>query len=301
MIKVAPLHTRDLAAVATLFAEATATHPYRWTLPPQAFRDHVLFDGGEPQADLAVDPNGWLVATQGDYASGFAHCTVGRFQEEDGDARRGFLRFLAMRPDAPPETATALLTAVDSYFRGHKVKQISAFHIRTGYPCCLAGRGALASDRLDLMATLGRAGYRMTDRWLLYEKRTYTRVIERLPALAGLRLQIEDQNEGGFSLYVSERITPVGRLTVSLLPAVSEGTGIATATLQDIVVGERYRRQGVARWLGQRAVNELFVSGVQRLVADVNHVNEAGQSLLLNLSFEELAMRGYSYEKSPES
>ena len=301
MIKVAPLHTRDLAAVATLFAEATATYPYRWTLSPQAFRDHVLFDEGGPHAELAVDPNGWLVATQDDYALGFAHCTVGRLQEDDGDARRGFLRFLAMRSDAPAETATALLTAVDGYFRGHKVEQVAAFHIRTGYPCCLAGRGALASDRLDLMTALGRAGYRMADRWLLYEKRMYARVTERLPALAGLRLQIEDQDDGGFSLYVSERITPVSRLTVSPLPAVSAGTGIATATLLDIVVEGRYRRQGVARWLGQRAVNELVARGVQRLVSDVNHTNEAGQSLLLNLGFEELAMRGYSYEKTFDS
>ncbi len=298
MIKVASLHTRDLAAVAALFAEATATAPYRWTLSPQAFRDHVLFDQGEPHAELAVDPEGWLVASQGDYTLGFAHCTVGRFKHDARDVRRGFLRFLAIRPDAPAETAMALFTAIDSYFRSHKVNQVDAFDIRTGYPCCLAGRGALASDRLDLMAALGRAKYQMTDRWLLYEKRTYPQVIEHLPKLGGLLLQIEDRDDGGFTLYVSERITPVGRLTVLPLPATSEGTNIPTASLHHLVIEGQYQRQGVARWLGQRATNELYVRGVQRLVADVNHVNEAGQSLLLGLGFDELAVRGYSYEKS---
>ncbi len=298
MIKVASLHTRDLAAVAALFAEATATAPYRWTLSPQAFRDHVLFDQGEPHAELAVDPEGWLVASQGDYTLGFAHCTVGRFKHDDRDVRRGFLRFLAIRPDAPAETAMALFTAIDSYFRSHKVNQVDAFDIRTGYPCCLAGRGALASDRLDLMAALGRAKYQMTDRWLLYEKRTYPQVIEHLPELGGLLLQIEDRDDGGFTLYVSERITPVGRFTVLPLPATSEGTNIPTASLHHLAIERQYQRQGVARWLGQRATNELYVRGVQRLVADVNHVNEAGQSLLLGLGFDELAVRGYSYEKS---
>ena len=298
MIKVAPLHTRDLAAVATLFAEATASAPYRWTLSPQAFREHVLFDEGEPEAELAVDPDGWLVASQGDYTLGFAHCTVGRFKHDDRDVRRGFLRFLAIRSDAPSETAPALLTAVDGYFHGQKVKRVDAFHIRAGYPCCLAGRGALANDQLALMAALGRAGYQMTGRWLLYEKQTHARVIERLPKLVGLLLQIEDSDDGGFTLYVSERITPVGKLTVLPLPATSEGTGIPTASVQNIAVEGQYQRQGVARWLGQRAINELCSRGVHRLVADINHDNAAGQSLLLNLGFEELAVRGYSYEKS---
>ncbi len=298
MIKVTALQTRDLAAVASLFAEATATYPYRWTLPPQAFRDQVLFDAGEPHADLAVDPEGWLVASQGDYTLGFAHCTVGRLVEDDRDVVRGFLRLFIIRPDAPPESATALLTAVDSYFRGHKVEQVDAFHIRTGYPCCLAGRGALASDRFDLMAALGRARYQMTDRWLLYEKRTYVRVIEQPPVLTDLRLQIEDDDGGGFSLYVSQRITPVGNVLIRPLGAVTEGTGTPTASVRNAMVAEPFRRKGVARWLGQRAVNELVLRGVHRLVADVNHVNEAGQSLLLALGFEELSIRGYSYAKS---
>ncbi len=298
MIKVTSLHTKDLAAVASLFAEATATYPYRWSLPPQTFRDQVLFDGGDPYAELAIDPEGWLVATQGDYTLGFAHCTVGRFAEDDRDVLRGFLRLFIIRPDAPPESATALLTAVDSYFRGHKVEQIDAFHMRTGYPCCLAGRGALASDRIDLMAALGRAGYRMTDRWLLYERRTYTRVIENQPALPELRLQIDDGDDGGFSLFVSQRINPVGSMIIRPLPAVTEGTGTPTASVSEIMVAESFRRQGIARWLGQRASNELFIKGVHRLVADVNHVNEAGQSLLLALGFEELSIRGYSYARS---
>lgn len=301
MIKVTSLQTKDMAAVASLFAEATATYPYRWALSPQAFRDRVLFDSGEPHADLAVDPEGWLVASQGDYTLGFAHCTVGRLVVDDRDTVRGFLRLFVIRPDAPPEAATALLTAVDSYFRGHKVEQIDAFHIRTGYPCCLAGRGALTSERFDLMSALGQAGYKMTDRWLLYEKRTHARVIELQPALAELRLQIEDGDDGGFALHVSQRITPVASAFIRKLPVVSEGTGTPTASVHELMVNEPYRRNGIARWLGQRAMNELVIQGMHRLVADVNHENEAGQSLLLALGFEEISIRGYSYAKSLSS
>jgi len=301
MIKVASLQTKDLAAVASLFAEATATYPYRWALSPQTFRDRVLFDTGEPYADLAVDPEGWLVASQGDYTVGFAHCTVGRLHVDDRGVVRGFLRLFVVRPDAPAEAATALLTAVDSYFRGHKVEQIDAFHIRTGYPCCLAGRGALSNDRFDLMSALGHAGYKMIDRWLLYERRTHARVIEMPPPLTDLRLQIEDRDEGGFALHVSQRITPVGSVFIRPLPTVTEGTGTPTASVHELFIAEPYRRQGVARWLGQRAINELVARDMHRLVADVNHENNAGQSLLLALGFEELSIRGYSYAKSLSS
>ena len=254
-----------------------------------------------PHADLAVDPEGWLVASQGDYTLGFAHCTVGRLVDDDRDIVRGFLRLFVIRPDAPPEAATALLTAVDSYFRGHKVEQIDAFHIRTGYPCCLAGRGALTGERFDLMSALGHAGYKMTDRWLLYEKRTHARVIELPPALAELRLQIEDGDDGGFALHVSQRIMPVASVLIRPLPVVSEGTGTPTASVHELMVNEPYRRKGIARWLGQRAMNELVIQGMHRLVADVNHENEAGQSLLLALGFEEISIRGYSYAKSLSS
>lgn len=82
------------------------------------------------------------------------------------------------------------------------------------------------------------------------------------------------------------------------LPATSEGTNIPSASLHHLVIEGQYQRQGVARWLGQRATNELYARGIHRLVADVNHVNEAGQSLLLGLGFDELAVRGYSYKKS---
>ena len=56
MIEVNPLHHRDLSAAAELFNQFTKDLPYCWPLTTNAFRELVLFDNGQPHADLAKDP-----------------------------------------------------------------------------------------------------------------------------------------------------------------------------------------------------------------------------------------------------
>ena len=297
MIEVSSLRQRDLAAVAALFEQTTMAIPYCWALSPQAFRECVLFDEGAPYAELAVDSRGWLVARAGERTLGFAHCAIGRLNTDARIERRGFLRFLTTLPDAPPAVASALLTAANSYFRGHGVERIDAFHVRTGYSCYLAGRGVLANDRLDLMAALGDAGYRMCERWFLYEKVFQSYVIERVPDAPGFSLQIDDRGTEGFAMFIARGVQPVAELLIDFLPALSENTGIPTASLRELNVEEAFRRKGIGRWLLLRTINELAARGYHRLVVDINLSNAPAQSLLLSLGFEELPLRGYSYEK----
>lgn len=297
MIEVTSFRQRDLAAVATLFEQTTATFPYRWPLTPQAFRECALFDEGAPYASLPVDSQGWLVAREGERMLGFAHCAIGRLNTDARIDEKGFLRFLTTLPDAPDAVASALLTAANSYFRSHGVEEVYAFHVRTGYSCYLAGRGVLANDRIDLMSALGSAGYRMSDRWFLYEKMFQSYMIERQAQPQGLLLQVENRAQDGVAFYVAHRVQPIAELTIDFLPLLSENTSIPTASLHGLSVDEEYRRQGIARWLLLRAINELVARGYRRLVIDINHSNAPAQSLLLSLGFEELPLRGYSYEK----
>lgn len=296
MIDILPLRDSDLAAVTDLFNQTTATLPYHWQLEPQRFRDLALFSDGAPDAELAVDAEGWLTARVGDRLIGFAHCTVGRLATDESDARRGFLRHLTVAPKAHPQTAASLLAAADAYFRRQDVHDILAFAIRTGYACYLAGRGVLVGGNMETMSALGRAGYRMSERWLLYETVFTGHVSERLPQPPRLTLKIDAPAAGSFSLIINDRTEMAAELACVTLAELSEHN-IPTASLRTLCVAEPYRRQGLGRWLLSRCLNELATRGFQRLVVDINHADAATQALLQHQGFEELPLSGYSYEK----
>ncbi len=296
MIDVAPFRDSDLAAVAELFNQTTAILPYHWQLEPQRFRELVLFSDGAPDAELAVDAGGWLAARVGDRLVGFAHCTVGRFATDERDVRRGFLRYLTVAPKAHPQTVATLLMAADAYFRRQHVHDILAFAIRTGYACYLAGRGVLVGGNVETMSALGRAGYRMSERWLLYETVLTGYVSERLPQPPKLTLKISAPTAGSFSFTVNDRSEVAAELVCAPLIELSEHS-IPTASLRTLCVAEPYRLQGLGRWLLLRCLNELTTRGFQRLVVDINHADAATQALLQHQGFEELPLSGYSYEK----
>ncbi len=298
MLSITPLRQRDLAAVTELFNRTTASLPYYRPLTPEQFRRWVLLNDGAPDADLAVDGEGWLVANQGGHTVGFVHCTVGRTAGQAPEVREGFLRLLLLLSSVDPQVANALLAAAEAYFMARGVVHVAAFHIRTGYPCYLAGRGVLAGHAFEVMEALGRAGYRIGQRWLLYERLFGGHVPERLPAWPRLSLQFDEVGPQAFTLLVFSGYELVAELNCILLPELSAYSGVPTASLRRLYVQEPYRRQGVGRWLLLRCLNELATRQVQRLVADINHADAPAQALLLHLGFTELPLSGYSYEKS---
>ncbi|RME86435.1 MAG: N-acetyltransferase [Caldilineae bacterium] len=297
MIHVSPLNQEDIPALTALFNHATAHLPYRWELDAQSFRELVLEDDGEPWALLSPELAGCLVARYGEEIIGFAHCAIGYLAGERDNRRRGFLRFLITASDAPAWTANLLLAETETYFRERRIGEVEAFHIHTGYRCLLAGRGALPDQRLDLMQALGEAGYRMCSRWLLYERMIYTHTRELLPRLDRLSLQIEP-SEPGFALHAARQAEPVADFAVRYLPLLSQRSGLESASLEHLRVHEPFRRQGVARWLALRGINELASRGFSRLIVHINHNELAAQSLLLSLGFDELPLRAYSYTKN---
>lgn len=298
MLEVTPLRHRDLAAVTEMFNQATASLPFHWQLDPKSFRQMVLFHNPAPAAELAIDPEGWLVASFDGHTAGFAHCTVGRLQDDDRHTRDGFVRHLAVLPKGASAAGPALLAAAEAYFRRQSVKVVRAFPIQGGYPCYLAGRGVLVGDNLEVMGALGRAGYRISQRWLLYELMFDAYVIERLPRTDSLNVKVEATTADDFSLLVSDRAETVAEIRCLRLADMSQHTNMQTASLQTLCVSEAYRRRGLGRWLLLRCLNELATRGVQRLVVDINHTNAAMQGLLLHIGMQELPLTGYSYVKT---
>lgn len=297
MLEVTPLRHRDLAAVTEMFNQATVSLPYHWPLDPQSFRQMVLFHNPTPLAELTIDPEGWLVASFDGHTAGFAHCAVGRLQDDDRYTRNGFLRHLAILPKAAASAAPALLAAAEAYFRRQEVRTVHAFPIQGGYPCYLAGRGVLVGDNLEVMGALGRASYRISQRWLLYELIFDAYVVELLPRLDSLSVKVDAASADDFSLIASDRSEFAAEIRCTRLPEISDRTGIQTASLQTLCVSAAYRRRGLGRWLLLRCLNELATRGVQRLIVDINHDNAAMQGLLLHSGMQELPLTGYSYTK----
>ncbi|MCO6452029.1 MAG: GNAT family N-acetyltransferase [Caldilineales bacterium] len=297
MIEVSPLQDSELAEVAALFNLANQDLPYFWPLAADDFRALVLLNQGEPDAVLSADPEGWLVARLDGKAVGFVHCNIGRLATEDRAERRGFIRMVAMAPDHETAVHEPLLAAAEMHFRTRNVSHVTAFDVHTGYACPLAGRGMLAGHHFPVMTSLDRAGFKINERWLLYERVFDEGPIEYVPQWTDLRLTVADRSAQGFSIFLSQRAEPLAELKVLFLDELSRHGDRPSASLRNLHVAADYRRKGLGSWLMQRAANDMLARGYPRLIVSINHLDAPAQGLLISLGFEELPLSGYSFVK----
>jgi GNAT superfamily N-acetyltransferase len=297
MIQVRSLRPRDLAAATTLFNDVTASWPYHWPLSTAEFQTLMLYDTGDPSLKLNSDPAGWLVAMVGQQLVGLAHASFSG-QYLDVAPLQGWLRTLLVRDDAPPQTARMLLQAAERYFREHGVSEITAFSPDAGYACLLAGRGILPGHRLDLIRAMGEADYQLQDRWLLYEKRVHKALSERLPDVTPLRLHWQSATTAHLEFWLHDGHAAIAHIRIHELSELPQHLQPASASLAYLFVAEKRQRRGLGRWLLQRSLNELLARNIHRLIVHINHYDAAAQGLLLHLGFEELPLRGYTYEKN---
>lgn len=68
----------------------------------------------------------------------------------------------------------------------------------------------------------------------------------------------------------------------------------------NLAVDSRWRRQGVARELGQACLNVLSRAGVRRVFLEVREGNAAARALYANLGFREVGRRARYYRKPTE-
>ena len=298
MIEVSTLHTQDLLPLARLWTRALARYAPHCTLSADDIQERILLHGGEPRAILAIDPRGWLAARNDGELVGFAHCSVGRWIQDHPETMRGVLRALVLAPGAPSPAARMLLRAADGYFRAASgLDGIVAFHPYGGYPFINRGRGALMHEEWEIMDAMGQAGYRLTRRWLFFERAFTTFIPERLPQMPGLALSWEKPSDEVWGLNVHLQGDPIAEARFMLLPQPEDCTLARAATLYHLTVEPEYQRRGIGAWLLQRGVNHLVGLGVRRLLIDVPHEDALLQSRLFRLQFREQPQRGYTYEK----
>jgi len=298
MIEASRLRTSDLPALAALWTQALAREEDDCPLTVPEIEDHVLLHGGEPRAILAIDPQGWIAARSDGALLGFVHCTVGRLQADDPEILRGFLRTLALAPDAPQAAIRVLLRAADAYFRSkHNLTNIFAFHLHTGYPRLNYGRGTAGHEQWALMDALGEENYRLSQRWLFYNRDFTDLIPEHQPQLPGLKLQWEEQVDERFTLSAWSGLDAVARARFMIFPQPPECSVPRVASLYHLEVLPDYQHQGIGRWLLERGANHLIARGVHRLLEDASHEDARTQSRLLRLGFHEDPQRGYVYEK----
>ncbi|NOZ70757.1 MAG: GNAT family N-acetyltransferase [Chloroflexi bacterium] len=297
MIHIRPFRPRDLAAATALFNEVTASWPYHWPLTTSEFQSLMLYDMGDPALKMNADPSGWFVAVAGQQLLGLAHaCFSGRYL--DVAPPQGWLRALLIKNDAPAQVAQKLLQAVDRYFHDHGIAEVTAFSPAAGYPCLLAGRGILPGDRLDLIRAMGESGYHLQDRWLLYERRIHKPLSEQLPEVTPLRLHWQSATGEQLEFWLHDGHAAIAHIRIHYLSELSQHLEPQSASLSYLFVAEKRQRRGVGRWLLQRSLNELLARHIHRLIIHINHHDAAAQGLLLQLGFDELPLRGYTYEKN---
>ncbi len=298
MIEASLLTDRELPELADLWSQVLSAQGVACTLTNNDLREHLLLHGGEPRAILAIDPRGWLVARSEGRLVGFAHCTVGRWPNDDPECLRGILRTMILAPDAPPATGRVLLRAADAYFRTKTdLSNIIAFHPHSGYPLINQGRGVVFQEQWGIMEALGADGYQLTRRWLFFERSFPGIIPERLPHIADLKLEIEaiSMTEWRFTVWLDAE--PIARARFMILPSLSDCSPSRSASLYQLKVDPKRQRQGIGRWLLERGINHLIAQGVDRLLVTAPHEDTPLHGRLYRLQFREQPLRGYTYEK----
>lgn len=299
MIEVTPLYRDDLPQLARIWSQTLLRYDFPCTLSAQDIEDHVLLHGGEPRAILAIDPKGWLVAREAGKMVGFAHCTVGRLAQDEPETMRGFLRALVVAEDAPPGTIGLLVRAANAYFlqKSH-LTNIIAFHMETGYPRLLYGRGTVMGMEWAWMQALGEQGYQLAHRWLFYEHQVDRPMSEHLPNIPNLILDWETEMDGQITLMVRQGVDILAKAHFMLLPQNPDCPRPRAASLYQLNVEPTYQRQGIGRWMLERGANHLLALGIPLLTIHALHEDTLTQSRLLRLGFHESPLRGYTYERA---
>jgi ribosomal-protein-alanine N-acetyltransferase len=73
-----------------------------------------------------------------------------------------------------------------------------------------------------------------------------------------------------------------------------------TADLCNLVVDERFRRQGIAREILQKGMKECVDSGVEKMMLEVRESNRAAIALYQGLQFREISRRSRYYREPVE-
>lgn len=287
----------DLPAVAALVNEALTSVPFSTPVTGDSLRRLGLLNeqGALHPIVLHNDAAGWLVVRGRDNILGFVHACVGQLPAAAAPA--GFIRFLTFVP-GQVDVGLSLLAAAEKFLRAAGVRTLYAWHPQTGYPFYHAGVGISNGQDFYGLSALSEAGYLLTTRTLSYQCALGQIMPEYTPARR-LRCVMRAPAGAPWTLlaFLPGEPEPCAQVQLAFLPAWLAVEGKPRAYLLQAAVQEALQRQGIGRWLLQRTCNEFSTRGFGAIIAHVTHQQAAAQAVLPQAGFEELAFRGYSFER----
>ena len=264
-------------------------------------------------AKMCFDPEGLILACDGDRVLGFAHAGFGASDAEDSiSTELGTTALLMVRPDCDEaQVAAGLLEQSEAYLhrRGAKViygggiRPLNAFYLGLYGGSELPG--VLESDRVAQQAFVSH-GYREIDRTLLFHRNlsTFEAVVDRR------QMQVRRQ------MLVEVVIDPPSRTwweacTMGLFDLVrfalvprTGGSAVATATFRhmelapasmqppslgliEVWVEESARRRGLAIFLLSEAFRQFIRDGTREVEVQAMQHNLAAQALYRKMGFQQ--------------
>jgi ribosomal protein S18 acetylase RimI-like enzyme len=266
-------------------------------------------------AKTYFDPEGLILACNGDRVLGFAHASFGANDTEDGICTElGTTALLMVKPDCDQaQVAAGLLEQSEAYLRRRGAKVIYGGGIRplNGFYLGLYGGSELPgvpeSDSVAQRAFTSH-GYREIDRTLLFRRdlSTFEAVVDRRQMQVRRQMVVEVVLDppsrnwweactlGAFDLIRLEIVPRSGGPAVAaatfrdmdLLPVTARPKSLG---LIDVWVEESFRRRGVAMFLLGEAFRHFFHEGVTTIEIQTMQHNVAALGLYHKLGFQQIA------------
>jgi GNAT superfamily N-acetyltransferase len=313
--------------VSLLAAENIHYRPFRNSDPPAlvaVWRSRA----GQPELNPAVDveifqqfvlaktyfdPQGLILACDGDNVLGFAHAAFGANDTEDGiSTELGTTALLMVRPDCDTaQVAAGLLENAEAYLcrRGAKVIYGGGIRPLNGFYLGLYGGSELPgvpeSDSVAHQAFASH-GYREIDRTLLFHRNlsTFEAVVDRHQMQVRRQMVVEVLVDPPLrSWWEACTLGPFDLVRFALVPRTG-GSAVATATFRrmelmpaslqppslgliEVWVEESARRRGLAIFLLSEAFRQFIREGTREVEVQAMQHNLAAQGLYRKLGFQQ--------------
>ena len=259
------------------------------------------------------DPEGLILACEGDRVLGFVHATLGANDAEDGiSTDLGTTALLMVRPDCDEaQVAAGLLEQSEAYLRQRGAKVIYGGGIRplNGFYLGLYGGSELPgvpeSDTVAQQAFLSH-GYREIDRTLMFHRNltTFEAVVDRRQMQVRRQMVVEVVIDpptrswweactlGTFEIIRFALVPRTGGSAVAT--AIFRHMDLVPATLHPSSVGlievwveESARRRGLAIFLLSEAFRQFNRENTREVEVQAMQHNLAAQSLYRKMGFKQ--------------
>jgi GNAT superfamily N-acetyltransferase len=276
------------------------------TVDAEIFEQFIL-------AKTYFDPEGLIVACDGDRVVGFVHGCFGPNDEEDGvSTELGTTALLLVRPDCDQaQVAAGLLERSEAYLRQRGAKVIYGGGIRplNGFYLGLYGGSELpgvAESDTVAQRTLLSHGYREIDRTLLFRRSlsAFEAVVDRRQMQVRRQMVVEVVIDpptrtwwdactlGMFDLVRFALVPRVGGSAVAAatfrrMELVSTSLQPTSLGLIEIWVEESARRRGLAIFLLSEAFRQFIREGTREVEVQAMQHNLAAQALYRKMGFQQ--------------